>query len=46
MLAGDRRRRESPQLKGDGGNVHGWTISIGNHYHQPNSKSQKQKRKE
>ena len=48
MLAEERRRREKlrfPQLKRDGGNVYNWTISLGNHYHLPNSKSQKQEKK-
>ena len=42
----EEKDRDCPQLKGDVGNVYIWTIRLGNHYHQPNSKSQKQEEKE
>ena len=41
ILAGERRKKywDCPQLKVDGGNVYGWTNSLGNYYYLPISKS-------
>ena len=46
MLAVERKRKENcdfPQLKGHRGNVYCWKISLGIHYHLPNSKSYKKR---